>query len=81
MKVERKKGVSIVKDREYLLAENEAYAALVAKGYRPQGYDLGFKTVCVMQFEHPEYADNPAKRGNRKIYHFKNWQEAEEQLE
>ena len=35
--VERKKDLSIVKDREFLMAENAAYEALVAKGYSPQG--------------------------------------------
>lgn len=74
--VERKSEISIVKDREFLSAENNAYAALVAKGYTPQGADIGFKTVCVMKFEHPEYVENPAKRGKCEVYHFINWQEA-----
>ena len=78
--IERKRGISIVKDREFLSAENDAYNALVAKGYTPKGADTGFKTVCVMLFEHPEYAENPAKRGKCKVYHFKNWQEALAQL-
>ncbi|MCG4744029.1 hypothetical protein L0N08_01220 [Enterocloster aldenensis] len=78
--IERKSEISLIKDREYLSAENNAYNALVAKGYTPQGADKGFKTVCVMQFEYPEYAENPAKRGKCKEYHFKNWQEALAQL-
>ena len=78
--VEREKALSIVKDREFLLAENAAYDALVAKGYSPQGADPGFKTVCVMRFEHPEYVENPARRGKCKVYHFKNWQDALAQL-
>lgn len=78
--VERKKALSIVKDREFLLAENAAYDALVAKGYSPQGADPGFKKVCVMRFEHPEYVENPARRGKCKVYHFKNWQDALAQL-
>ena len=78
--VERKSEISLIKDREYLGAENDAYNALVAKGYTPQGADAGFKTVCVMKFEHPEYAGNPAKEGKCEVYHFKNWQEASAQL-
>ena len=78
--VERKMEISIVKDREFLLAENDAYNALVVKGYTPQGADKGFETVCVMKFERPEYAENPAKRGKCEVYHFKNWQEALAQL-
>ncbi len=77
--IDRKEGISIISDREYIQAENNAYDALVAKGYTPQGADKGFRTVCVMKFEYPDY-DNPAKRGKCEVYHFKNWQEADEEL-
>ena len=78
--IERKSGISLMKDRGYLSAENDAYAALIARGYTPQGADKGFKTVCVMKFEHPEYYENPAKQGKCEVYHFKNWQDANERL-
>lgn len=78
--VERKSGMSLIKDRKYLSAENNAYDALVAKGYTPQGADTGFKMVCVMKFEYPEYYANPAKQGKCEVYHFKNWQEANTKL-
>lgn len=67
-------------DRDYIKAENEAYKCLIANGFTPQGADPGFKTVCVMKFEHPEYWQNPVKRGEYEVYHFKNWQEAKEKL-
>ena len=67
-------------DRGYIKAENRAYDNLVRKGYTPQGADAGFKTVCVMKFEHPEFYNHPVKCGKREIYHFKNWQEADKNL-
>ena len=33
-----------------------------------------------MKFEHPEFWQNPVKRGKREIFHFKNWQEADKNL-
>ena len=39
-----------------------------------------FKSVCVMKFEHPEFWQNPVKRGKREVFHFKNWQEADKNL-
>jgi len=36
--VERKAGLSVQADREYLMAENESYAKLVASGFTPQGH-------------------------------------------
>lgn len=78
--VERIEGVSVNKQRGYLEAENKAYDALVKRGYRPQGADVGFKTVCVMKFEHLEFFENPVKRGKCELFHFKNWQEANEKL-
>lgn len=67
-------------DRGYIKRENNAYDNLVSKGYTPQGADEGFKSVCVMKFEHPEFYGNPVKCGKCEVYHFKNWQEADAQL-
>lgn len=67
-------------DREYIIAENQAHNNLVKKGYTPQGADKGFKTVCVMKFEHPEFYNNPVMCGKCEVYHFKNWQEADAKL-
>ena len=78
--LERIDGVCTFKQPEYVKAENEAYDYLVEHGFTPQGADAGFKTVCVFKFEHPEFKDNPVKRGKCDIYHFKNWQEAKEKL-
>lgn len=67
-------------NREFIKAENKAYENLINKGYTPQGADNGFKTVCVMKFEHPEFYNHPIKRGKCEIFHFKNWQEADSAL-
>lgn len=67
-------------DREYIKEENKAYKNLIKKGYTPQGTDNGFKTVCVMKFEHPEFWNHPIKRGKCEVFHFKNWQEADTKL-
>lgn len=67
-------------DREFIIAENQAYDNLIKKGYTPQGINQDFKTVCVMKFEHPEFWYNPVKRGKREVFHFKNWQEADTKL-
>lgn len=67
-------------DREYIIAENQAYDNLIKKGYTPQGINQNFKTVYVMKFEHPEFGDNPVKCGKREVFHFKNWQEADTKL-
>ena len=78
--VERIEGISTFKQREYIIAENNAYDELRSNGYIPQGRDKGFKTVCVMKVEHPEFWEHPIKCGKREFYHFKNWQEALEEL-
>ena len=78
--VNRIDGISVTKQREYINAENKAHDDLIKNGYTPQGADEGFKTVCVMKFEHPELYNNPVKRGNCEVYHFKNWQAAAEAL-
>lgn len=67
-------------DREYIKLENKTHENLIKKGYTPQGADNGFKTVCVMKFEHPEFRDHPIKRGKCDVFHFKNWQEADASL-
>ena len=67
-------------DREHIIAENQAYDNLIKKGYTPQGADESFKTVCVMKFTYPEFWENPVKCGKREVFHFKNWQEADEKL-
>lgn len=68
--IERKNGISLIKEREYLSTENDDYDALIARGYTSQGADKGFKTVCVMKFEHPECVGNPAKQGKCEVFHF-----------
>lgn len=78
--VERLDDISVYKQREYINSENKAYDDLVKSGYTPQGADKGFKTVCVMKFEHPEFWENPVKRGKCEVFHFRNWQEAAEIL-
>ena len=72
--------VSVNKQREYINAENKAYNDLIRKGYTPPGAAEGFKTVCVMKFEYPEFWENPTKRGKCEVFHFENWQEAAEAL-
>lgn len=52
----------------------------MAKGYVPQGADEGFKTVCVIRYEHPEFRDHPVMRGKSEFFHFTNWQEANRKL-
>lgn len=78
--VEKIEGMSTFKQREYIVAENNAHDELIKNGYTPQGIDADFKTVCVMKFEHPEFWNHPVKCGKREIFHFKNWQEALEEL-
>lgn len=68
-------------DREYIRAENKAYDNLVRKGYFPQGADHTLKTVCVMWVEHTEFKDHPVKRGERKLFFFNSWQEADAALQ
>lgn len=67
-------------DREYIIAENQAYDNLIKKGYTPQGANKDLKTVCVMKFEHPEFYEHPIKRGKCEVFNFKNWQEADAAL-
>ena len=39
----RKKGTSVLEDKEYIKAENNAYNELVKYGYYPQGVTKDFK--------------------------------------
>ena len=74
--VKKIESVSVNKQKEYINTENKAYIDLIRNGYTPQGADEGFKTVCLMKFEHPEFWENPIKRGKCDVFHFENWQEA-----
>ena len=67
----RKKGISILKDKEYVKAENNAYNELVKYGYCPQGVTKDFKKVIVFKIKNKN-------RNNEKkeIYYFNNYQEA-----
>lgn len=78
--IERIKGVSTFKQKEYIIAENKAYDELIKNGYTPQGADDDFKSVCVMKFEHPEFWEHPVKCGKCEVFHFKSWQEAADVL-
>lgn len=73
--IKRIEGICILQQRDYIEAENKAHDNLVANGYLPQGRDNNFKTVCVMKIEN-EHRNNE----KRDIWHFANWQEAEESL-
>ena len=67
----RKKEISILKDKEYIKAENNAYNELVKYGYLPQGVTKDFKKVIVFKIK------NKNKNNEEKeIYYFNNYQEA-----
>lgn len=67
----RKKEISILKDKEYIKAENNAYNELVKYGYYPQGATKDFKKVIVFKIK------NKNKNNEiRDIYYFNNYQEA-----
>lgn len=72
--IERKSGLSIVQDREYLMAENESYERLVAAGLHPQGCTRDFKRVVVFDFVEGH------EHGKKEVHYFRNWQEAAETL-
>jgi len=72
--VERKAGLSVQADREYLTAENKSYAKLVASGFTPQGRTNDFKKVIIFKI------NNEHERGGKELYYFRNWQEAAEML-
>ena len=65
-------GVSILKQREYMRAENQAYEALIESGFLPNGRTKNLKQVVVFKIikEHE----------NKEVFHFTNWQEAKESL-
>ena len=67
----RKKGTSVLEDKEYIKAENNAYNELVKCGYYPQGVTKDFKKVIVFKIK------NKNKNNEEKeIYYFNNYQEA-----
>lgn len=67
----RKKGTSVLEDKEYIKAENNAYNELVKYGYCPQGVTKDFKKVIVFKIK------NKNKNNEEKeIYYFNNYQEA-----
>lgn len=72
--VERRTGLNVQQDREYLTAETESYRKLVANGFTPQGCTKDFKQVVVYKIikEH--------ERDGKDVYYFKNWQKAAEML-
>ena len=72
--IERKAGLSVKQDREYLTAENESYEKLVANGLKPQGCTKDFKQVVVFMFI------DGHQHGKKEVYYFRNWQEAAETL-
>jgi len=72
--IERKAGLSVKQDREYLTAENESHAKLVAGGFMPAGCTKDFNKVVVFKI------NNEHERGGKEVYYFRNWQEAAETL-
>lgn len=66
---------SKIKDAAYLQKENDAYNALVAAGYRPQGMDLKTNMVVIMKIERGNTNDE-----HREIWYFEDWQTAETEL-
>ena len=72
--VERKAGLSVMQDRNYLTAENESHRMLKNAGLHPQGRTQDFKQVVVFDFVE---GDN---NGKKEVYYFQNWQEAAEAL-
>ena len=67
----RKKGTSVLEDKEYIKAENNAYNELIKYGYYPQGVTKDFKKVIVFKIK------NKNKNNEEKeIYYFNNYQEA-----
>jgi hypothetical protein len=73
--IKRKEEISIIKDREYLSAENTSYDKLVKCGYRPQGVTKDFKNVVVFRIKN-EHRNNETK----EVFYFNNWQKAAETL-
>lgn len=69
--IKRKEGISVLRDREYIAAENKAYDKLVKYGYSPQGRTEDFKKVVVFKIENKN-------RNNEKkdVFYFNDWQEA-----
>ena len=73
--IKRNKEISLLKDRGYIQAENNAYDKLVKYGLRPSGMTKDFKKVVVFKIEN-EHRNNEKK----EVFYFSNWQEALELL-
>ncbi len=69
--IKRNIEIPLNKDREYLNAENAAYAKLVEFGYFPQGITKDFKKVVVYRIENL-YSNDEKK----EAFYYDNWQEA-----
>ena len=67
----RKKGTSVLEDKEYIKAENNAYNELVKYGYYPQGTTKDFKKVIVFKIKNKD-----TNNEEKEIYYFNNYQEA-----
>lgn len=78
--VEKIQGVPVTEQPEYLIAEIQAYDRLETYGYTPIDTNNKPGSVRVAKYEHPEFSDNPKKRGKATYLQFKNWQEAAEKL-
>ncbi len=61
--------------REKIKRENAAHDELTANGYKPQGYRMNIKKVCVMKIENENRNDE-----KREVYYFNSWHEAAETL-
>lgn len=79
-RINKIEGVSVLKQKEYVKAENKAHDYLIECRFLPQGITADFKKVCVFEYEHPEYMNNPNKCGKFTVHYFDDWQEAVEKL-
>ena len=61
--------------REYIIAENQAYEALIENGFLPNGRTKDFKKVVVFKIEN-EHRNNEIK----EAFQFSDWQEAKSKL-
>lgn len=72
--VERKAGLNVQQDREYLTAESESYERLVTAGFHPQGCTKDFEQVVVFEFL------DGHQHGRKMVNYYRNWQEAVDAL-
>lgn len=76
--IERIEGITTLYQREYIIAENEAYESLRANGFKPYGnHQSRDKNKKIVVFKIENEHNNDEKRD---IYYFKNFQEANEIL-